>query len=108
MKNKIAKNSFQQGDINGRKLDKMPDGEQKMVAKKTLIVAHGEGGHSHVIENDNAELIQIGKRLLLKLEKQATLVHDEHKSITLEKGIWEIGHVQEFDYFKMMQRQVVD
>lgn len=92
----------------GRKLDKLPEGEQKTVATRRLVVAHGESGHSHVIEDDEAELIQIGERMLLKLEKRATIVHEEHKPITLEPGIWEIGRVKEYDWFSKMQRQVVD
>lgn len=105
---KIAKNSFQQGDVNGRKLDKMPEGEQKPIGKLRCVLAHGESGHSHVVESDDAELIQIGERILLKLTKAATVKHEEHHAITLSPGIWEIGRVQEYDYFQMMQRSVMD
>ncbi len=105
---KIAKKSAQQGDVNLRKLDNIPDGEQKVIARSRLVVAHGESGHSHVIEDDEAELIQIGERMLLSLAKPATLEHDEHKPITLSPGIWEIGRVQEYDWFSKMQRQVID
>jgi hypothetical protein len=108
MKKKIVKSTWQQGDVLGRKLDKLPEGEQKTVATRRLVVAHGESGHSHVIEDDEAELIQIGERMLLKLEKRATIVHEEHKPITLEPGIWEIGRVKEYDWFSKMKRQVVD
>lgn len=100
--------NFQQGDVLGKKLEKFPDGERKIVSRRRLVVAHGESGHSHVIEDDEAELIQIGERMLLSLPKTATLVHEEHKPITLSPGIWEIGRVQEFDWFQMMQRQVQD
>jgi hypothetical protein len=108
MKNKIAKINAQQGDVLLRKLKTMPDGEAKIIAAKRLVVAHGESGHSHVIEDDEAELIQIGERLLLKLEKTTTIKHEEHKPITLSPGIWEVGRVQEYDYFQKMQRQVID
>ena len=108
MKTKTAKLTFQQGDVLGRKLDKMPLGEQKSLGRKTLVLAHGESGHSHVIEDDEAELIQIGERMLLKLTKAATVTHEEHKPIRLSPGIWEIGRVQEYDWFSRMQRQVVD
>jgi hypothetical protein len=108
MKNKIARATFQQGDVIGRKLDNIPEGTIKSLGRNRLVLAHGESGHSHVIEDDEAELIQIGERILLKLSKQATVVHEEHKPITLEAGIWEIGRVQEFDYFSMMRRSVMD
>src|SRR5262245_21580837 len=105
---KTAKKSFQQGDVLGRKIANMPEGEAKIIARKRLVLAHGESGHSHVIEDSEAELIQIGERMLLKLTKAATVVHEEHKPINLEPGIWEIGRVQEYDWFSRMQRQVVD
>ena len=108
MKNKKATCNFQQGDVLGVKLKTMPEGEQKIIAKRRLVVAHGESGHSHVVEDDEAELIQIGERMILKLEKAATIIHEEHKPIHLDKGLWEIGRVMEFDYFKLMKRQVQD
>lgn len=107
-KNKIAQKTLQQGDVLAVKLEQMPAGEQKIIAQKRLVVAHGESGHSHVIEDDDATLIQIGERMLLKLEKTATIIHEEHKPITLSPGVWEIGRVQEYDYFSRMQRQVID
>lgn len=105
---KYAKVHFQQGDVLGRKLTAMPEGERKTIARKRLVLAHGESGHSHIIEDDEAELIQMGERILLNLTKQATVKHEEHGPITLAPGIWEIGRVREYDYFSRMERQVRD
>lgn len=108
MKTKTAKKTAQQGDVLLRKLDAMPDGEQKSLGKLRCVLAHGESGHSHVVESDDAELVQIGERMLLKLDKAATVTHEEHGPITLSPGIWEIGRVREYDYFQQMERQVMD
>ncbi len=108
MKKQIAKNNAQQGDVLLRKLESMPEGKRKVIARITLVLAHGESGHSHVIEDDEAELIQIGERMLLKLTKVATVTHEEHKPITLSPGIWEIGRVTEYDWLSRMERQVID
>ena len=105
---KLATNTFQQGDVIGKKLISMPAGERKKIAVKRLVVAHGESGHSHVIEDDEAELIEIGGKMLLTLTKPAIIKHEEHKHIELDKGIWEIGRVQEYDWYKNMSRPVVD
>jgi hypothetical protein len=72
------------------------------------VLAHGESGHCHVVEETDAELIQIGERMLLSLSKEATVVHEEHGPITLEPGIWEIGRVVEKDWFQDMVRKVRD
>lgn len=108
MKRKTAQNTFQQGDVVGRKLNSMPDGTPQSITRKRLVLAHGESGHSHVVEDDEAELIQIGERMLLKLSKAATLKHEEHHQIRLSPGIWEIGRVKEYDPFLEMTRQVMD
>lgn len=108
MNKKIAKTTFQQGDVLGRKLDSMPSGKQKLISKKHVVLAHGESGHSHVLEDDDAVLEEIGGRMILSLTKEATVKHEEHKPITLEPGIWEIGRVKEYDYFSKMVRPVQD
>jgi hypothetical protein len=108
MKVKIAKITAQQGDVLLRKLKAIPDGEQKSLSRKRLVLAHGESGHSHVIEDDEAELIQIGERMLLKLTRSATVTHEEHGAVKLSPGIWEVGRVREYDWFSKMERQVVD
>ena len=108
MKTKTAKKTAQQGDVILRKLTAMPEGNATHITRKRLVLAHGESGHSHVIEDDEAELIQIGERMMLNLTRAATVIHEEHRPIRLEPGIWEIGRVQEYDYFQHMKRQVVD
>lgn len=108
MKSQVVTLNSQQGDVLLRKLNAMPTGEQKIVAKRRCVLAHGESGHSHTVEDEDAELIQIGERMLLKLERAATVTHEEHGAHVLSPGIWEIGRVQEFDYFSTMARPVQD
>jgi hypothetical protein len=113
---KTLKNSYQQGDLLLRRLKAMPEGEVKVVSKSRLVLAPGESGHSHVVEDDDAELIQIGERILLRLKRAATVTHEEHNAPTsllpeperLAPGIWEVGRVREHDYFQQMVRQVID
>jgi hypothetical protein len=97
----------QQGDLLMTPIDKLSD-EGKSISVGKCILAHGESSHSHVVEDEEAELIQIGERMLLKLGRQATVKHEEHGPIALAPGIWEIGRVNEYDYFKDMVRKVQD
>jgi len=108
MKKQIITRKSQQGDVILRKLETMPSGEQRVVARNRCVLAHGESGHSHVVEQDDAELIAIGERMLLSIGREAEVVHEEHKGQTLSPGIWEIGRVQEYDYFSKMARPVAD
>ncbi len=113
------KQTMQQGDVLFKRmvikaddLKLMKDGFKlegsKVLAKRRCVIAHGESGHTHVLEEDEAELIQLGEKIILKLMKQATVKHEEHKPITLEPGYWEIGRVREFDWFTESTRRVVD
>lgn len=107
MKN-INQNQIQQGDVTLTKIDHLPE-NGKTISRKRCVLAEGEvTGHFHVVEDDEAELIQMGEKMLLKLEKQAILTHNEHKPITLDAGIYEVGRINEYDYFSKMVRKVVD
>lgn len=107
----MNRNQIQQGDVTLKRLDAMPGGKRVKLKRtaRGVVLAEGEHtGHAHVIEESDAELIQIGERMILSLAKPATIVHEEHKPITLEPGIYEVGRVQEFDYFQQMARTVAD
>ena len=105
----MNKNQLQQGDVTLERLETMPNGTPKIISRGRCVLAEGEvTGHAHVIEETDAELIQIGKRMLLKLDRQATLKHEEHGPITLEPGLYEVGRVAEYDYFAEMTRSVAD
>jgi len=99
---------WQQGDVIGKKINELPAGEVKVISQRKCVVAHGESGHSHVIEDEDAELLQIGEKMILSLKNETTLMHEEHGPITLDPGLWEVGQVKEFDYLSMMARPVQD
>ena len=106
---KIAKISAQHGDLVLKRLTSIPIGEKTLISRGKMVLAEGETtGHYHGIEEDESELIRIGDQILLNLAKNATLTHQEHHPITLEAGIWEVGRVQEYDYFLQMKRPVMD
>jgi hypothetical protein len=102
-------NQLQQGDVTITRIDSLPEGNQKHVSRGRCVLAEGEAtGHGHVIDCEDAELIQIGERMLLRLGVSAPLIHEEHKPITLEPGLYEIGRVAEYDYLSEMTRNVQD
>jgi hypothetical protein len=75
-----------------------------------LVLAEGEHtGHAHTIEaEDEARLIRDGARMLLILERPATVRHQEHHPITLAPGLWEVGRVREVDHVEQITRRVMD
>jgi hypothetical protein len=109
MNTKIATKTAQQGDVILKKVNILPSGEKKLISKRKMVLAEGEvTGHYHGIEETNSELFQIGDKIFLSLNDTATVTHQEHGAITLDKGVWEVGRVKEYDYFTKMVREVKD
>jgi hypothetical protein len=110
--NKIAKNAAQQGDVCLKKIDALPVGKTKLIKnnkRNEIVLAEGETtGHYHGLMEPTSELLEINGIRILNLKKKATLKHQEHKPITLDAGIWQVGIVNEYDYFSQMKRNVVD
>lgn len=107
----MNKAMFQQGDVTLNKIQNLDISKGKIKARGRCTLAYGEKtGHHHTLEleENEAELIEMGDKILLKLEKQGVLRHQEHNAITLEPGIYEVGGIHEYDYFSKMVRKVVD
>lgn len=62
------------------------------------ILAEGEAtGHKHEIVEGDIELFEIEGTLYLKVKsKEAKLAHPEHKTIAIEKGVYEVDHQREY------------
>lgn len=107
-------NQKQQGDVLFHKVNcpiNLEDGKRVSPKNGYLILAEGEvTGHFHgiALEEDEAELIRLEDSLLLSLKEPKTVQHQEHKPVTLEPGIWQIGQVVEKDWLSGMERKVQD
>jgi hypothetical protein len=90
---------LQQGDVIIRSIEKIPDGvKQVSRTARGFVLAEGEAtGHAHVIEDD-IEMYEKDGVLFIKADRPVTVKHEEHKPITLSKGIYTIGLVREYDY----------
>ncbi|OON68347.1 hypothetical protein [Hymenobacter sp. CRA2] len=79
------------------------------VPQPGLVLAHGEvTGHSHRIrEIGAARLFNDGRRIYLHITAPtATLVHEEHRPITLPAGVYSVW--QQREYSPEAIRTVVD
>jgi hypothetical protein len=105
----MNENQLQQGDVIGRRLDKLPDGcmEVKRI-QGHIVVMHGESGHTHVIEDLDALFYEKDGKHYLVATKPVTLSHEEHHSQVIEPGVWEIGQVREKDWLSGLVAPVVD
>ena len=100
---------LQQGDVL-IKSSKIPQGKKKIASKNgRLILAEGEAtGHAHAIVSTDVTLFGNDEKKWLKVEKDCVVTHEEHGTITIPVGEYEIGIVQEYDHFEEEARNVVD
>jgi hypothetical protein len=109
----MNKNQVQQGDVILNRVNLNISKATKVKKNnRGIVLAEGEAtGHYHGIEveESEAELIQLGEKMLLNVKADSvTLKHQEHKPITIDKGVWEVGQVVEKDWLNNMVRKVVD
>lgn len=88
---------YRQGDVLMRQVSKFPAGSRKPVSDG--ILAHGEvTGHAHRVQELSAnELFMVGDGMFLKVgEEGVSIVHEEHDSIQLPPGNYEIVRQREY------------
>lgn len=101
-------NNIQQGDVLIRRVNEIPE-KAKVESKDSIILALGETtGHFHGIDCIGAEILDHAGTRYIKLPTSAILKHQEHNPIEIPAGLYQIGIVQEYDYFSKMTRKVVD
>lgn len=98
---------YQHGDL----LLKRDVGSIPATAKKlpTLTLLTGSNGHDHRFEKgSSAILLRDGDTLYADVAEPSQLVHDEHKPILVEPGLYRMDQVREFDPTTEEVRRVVD
>ena len=103
---------YQQGDVIIERVTRIPDSAEKKEPNhaKGIVLADGEiSGHLHLIEDtDVVTLFEDNGRKYLKIDEPASVSHDEHKTIEMDAGEYEIRIVQEYDHFAEEAREVRD
>lgn len=96
---------IQQGDVLIKKV-----AEVKGKKLNHLILAKGEKtGHCHTITEGEAELFEHEGTLFLRvISEKAILTHQEHKTVEIPQGEYEIGIVKEYDHFTEEAKKVQD
>lgn len=103
--------NFRHGDIDLIEVDKI-EGEI-IKHKSSFVLAEGETtGHKHVIQTSNPNDLEILKtsdgRYFFNLKSEGTVSHEEHNTIKIAPGKYEMKREREFDYFGMTTRKVID
>jgi hypothetical protein len=89
---------YRQGDVLFVQVRTLPDGKQSR--RKNGHILEGEAtGHVHrVAELDAAEVLEIGDGLFVNVtaEGGVSIVHEEHKPLSLPADIYKVRRQQEY------------
>lgn len=114
---------YQQGDVNIFPIEKLPEG---LIEQKDTVLQEGEvTGHKHqftadsdvtvlympdsvLLGTEESKTIHPGITKFLQVNKPSKLVHEEHKTIIIQPGLYKTDLVREFNYDLMETRRVVD
>ncbi len=97
--------NYRHGDLLLKQVDKLPEKAKKL---NTNVLASGTAtGHSHTLNGKAGVLEKDGVRYV-KVIGKAALKHQEHATINLAKGAYQIVHEREYDIVKEEIRKVED
>ncbi|HUD75312.1 MAG TPA: hypothetical protein VMQ76_09595 [Terracidiphilus sp.] len=96
----MKKIQYRQGDVFLERIGDYkaaPAAQAEAAQDGRVILAHGEvTGHHHSVAESDAELVKEGERMLLHVERQTALEHQEHGAIVLEPGVYEVRRQREY------------
>ena len=92
-----------QGDVLFVKIAELP--EETLVQRKSRVIVEGEStGHAHRLTI--GAILEGRAGIYLKADKPTEVVHEEHNTIALEPGYWQV--IRQREYRPEGIRQVMD
>src|SRR3990167_11391637 len=90
---------YRHGDLLIKRTDKIPSDVEEL---KTRTLAHGEvTGHHHTLMGGKIKTFSKGTEpQYLLVEQESQLTHQEHKTILIEQGTYEIIKEREYSPFE--------
>lgn len=101
----------QQGDVIGRRVNGVPTGAREVEPVGGWhVIAEGEAtGHAHRVKAEpGVGVFELDGKLYLSVDTPVEQTHEEHGTVTWEKGVYEIGRVRERDWLGDVVRTVAD
>lgn len=96
---------YRQGDILLKEIENITGNE---IGKTEKVLAEGSTtGHKHILKGAEVTFYDKDGLIQINIPKQAKLTHDEHATITIPKGKYEVVKQREFDLVKGV-REVSD
>ena len=105
-------NQQQQGDVWIERIDTLPANLTEKFDRHNVLADGEHTGHHHRLVAENLSNIRsffnnTGEQFLV-LDEDCTLVHEEHNSQVMSKGIYKFGQIHQYDYEKQESVPVFD
>ena len=85
------------GDVFLRRVKAIPEGAARQERQGDVALAAGEvTGHAHRIATPGVSLWHAGTQRYIQVEEPADLTHEEHGTITLPPGVYEVIRQREW------------
>lgn len=102
---------YRHGDLSLHPVEKI-EGEP-VNHNGSFVLAEGETtGHKHVITVPNIEDMEIYRTvdggMIMRVKQEATISHEEHKTIKLPVGDYKLFNEREYDWFSLKVQRVID
>lgn len=96
-----------QGDLIIKEVQELP--QVKLLEVKSGVILKGEStGHAHRLSNGDVLRTPDGQMFLRIAVAGGKITHEEHKPVTLKKGIYAVLRTREWDYSAAKAREVLD
>ena len=96
---------YRQGDVYLKKIAAVSG---KKISEGRMVLAEGEvTGHNHVMRGQGVKFYESNGQVMVQVEKEAELVHQEHEKITVPAGAYAVVRQREYDLVNGV-RQVMD
>jgi hypothetical protein len=85
---------------------------KKISKGKSFVLAEGEATnrfHTITATKGTCDIYQDENgAMIVKVNGKAILTHPEHKALEFTTGTWKVDREQEYDYFSLQTRKVID
>lgn len=100
---------YRQGDVMLLESDLPKDAVKQTVRTKNIPLVFGAvTGHTHAVDKKGVGLYQAGQRRFVVAQEATAIRHEEHGTIDIPIGVWEVINQREYSATEQMSRQVID
>jgi hypothetical protein len=97
---------YQQGDVIIEP-SKIPQNAKQKKGKRVVLAEGETTGHAHVItDTSSCQAFETNDELYIRVTKEITVKHEEHKPIAIAPGEYKVRKVREYDHFLEEARSV--